>query len=65
MIPMSEFAAYFVVASAVTAAVNSIAYGGQPRKIAWESLRFFLMIVLGILVFSVLVYCLELIFLPK
>ena len=65
MIPLGEFAVYFVIASAVTATVNSLAYGGRPGKVVRESIHFFIWIILGILAFSAIVQCLELIFLPK
>jgi hypothetical protein len=62
---LGAFVAFFIVASGITAAVNSIAYGGSSGKIVHETIRFFFMIILGILFFSVLVYGLELLFLPK
>jgi hypothetical protein len=59
MIPLGEFLAYFLAASAVTAVANAFAGGGPPGRIARDSLRLFLMIVVGIALFSALIFLLE------
>ena len=59
------FAACFILVSAATALVNSAIQLHQPWKIAREAIRFFLMIVLGILAFSGIVYLLEWTFIPR
>jgi len=57
--PLAEFILYFLIICAVTALVNSMIQEGRPRVILRHGLQFFLLIVVGILVFSVIAYLLE------
>ncbi len=59
---MTEFIAYYLVACAVAAIVVSTVHERSPEKIVRHSIDFFLKIVGGIFIFSVLVHLLELYF---
>ncbi len=59
MSQLANFIVYFLVVCAVTALVNSMIQEEKPGIILRNALHFFLLIVVGILVFSVIVYFLE------
>ena len=59
MSPLAEFTVYFLLASAMTAAVNTLVQVEDRRKAASHASQLFLWIVGGIFSFSVLVYFLS------
>ena len=62
---LGGFIACFILVSAAASLVNSVIQVNRPGRIAWETFRFTLMIVFGILAFSALVFLLEWIFIPR
>jgi len=59
---ISEYLIYFIIVSLVIVVVSSAIRERDPRGIFRESSRFFLMITVGIFLFSVVVFFLEWLF---
>lgn len=60
--PPVPFVLYFLLVSLVIAVVSSAIRIREPRRIAGEALRFFVYIVAGIALFSVVVFIIEQLF---
>lgn len=54
-----EFLAYFLLTCAVVALACSLVRGADRKRVIHEATHFFLMMVIGILVFSAVVHALD------